>query len=316
MGQNGSVGFGRLKEAWKNARQRPRLMARPMARLMAIGYTVLAASALFFLAVGISQLELLPGQPLPMILQEERTQYNYPPLPGGDVIIFIIRVLYFLGLVLAPFLVIYLVLNPKARKQFLRDMLRIGAFVLLLYMIYNLVRSFAQQEQELGEGGAGGMGNIPEGGELIQFVPQTPPWLTYLLSGLLAVLIMGIIGVVLWLVLRRRASEPPLDRIAEEAQSALEAIRAGGDLRNIVIRCYAEMSRVLSETRGIHRSLDMTPHEFQAALERQGLPREPVAQLTHLFEEVRYGSQVPGAGEERRALDSLAAIVAACEINA
>ncbi len=308
MGKNGTGGMGKLRAAWQNARQRPRLMA--------IVSTAIAALALFFLAAGISQLELLPGQPLPTILEQERAQGSFPALPGGDFILFFIRVVYFLGLVLAPFFVIYLVLNPKARKQFLRDMLRIGAFILMLYLIYSLIRSFQQAGQEAAmEGGAGKLGGLG-GGEVVQFAPQTPPWLILLLSGLLAVLVVGMIGVVLWLLLRRRTVEPPLERLAEEAQSAMEAILAGGDLRNIVIRCYAEMSRVLSETRGIQRSLDMTPHEFQAALERRGLPREPVAQLTHLFEEVRYGSRTPGAGEERRALESLAAIVKACESGA
>jgi hypothetical protein len=56
----------------------------------------------------------------------------------------------------------------------------------------------------------------------------------------------------------------------------------------------------------------MTPSEFEQALQGKGLPREPVHQLTHLFEEVRYGARQVGEREERQAIDSLSAIVAAC----
>jgi hypothetical protein len=287
--------------------------ARKNARLRAVVFTGLAVAALIFLAAGLAQLELLPGLPLPTILQEEQPQSSIEGLPGGDLIIFILRTIYFIGLILLPFFVIYLIINPKARKQFLRDLARVGAFLLMMYFLFNFFRSLRQQGEELGGAlGAGGLGNNPYPGELVEFTPSTPPWLVITLAALLALLVAGLVGLLLWLALRRKPVEQPLRRIAEEAQSALEAIRAGGDLRDIILRCYAEMSRVLSEQRGIQRPIDMTPREFEAALERQGLPREPVRALTRLFEEVRYGGMVPGAAAERQALDSLAAIVEAC----
>jgi hypothetical protein len=292
--------FEKLRGAWKNA------------RLRAVVFIGLAAAALFFLAAGLAQLELLPGLPLPMILQEEVPPGTIEGLPGGDTIIFILRVVYFIGLILLPFFVIYLVINPKARKQFLRDLLRVGAFLLMMYMLYNLFRSFRQQGvEELGEGGGGGLGDIYPM-ELVEFTPSAAPWLVNALATLLAVLLAGLVGVLLWAALRRRPAEQPLKQIAVEAQSALDAIEAGGDLRNIVIRCYAEMSRVLSEQRGIQRPADMTPREFETALARQGMPRQPVQALTRIFEEVRYGVKVPGEREERQARESLAAIVEAC----
>jgi hypothetical protein len=103
MGQKLFGAFRKLSEARKND------------RLRVIVFTALAAVTLLFLAAGLSQLELLPGRPLPVILEEERSRGDFQGLPGGDLIILILRVFYFLGLVLLPFFIIYLILIPKAR---------------------------------------------------------------------------------------------------------------------------------------------------------------------------------------------------------
>jgi hypothetical protein len=281
-------------------------------RLRAIAMTGFAVAALLFVAAGLPRLELLPGQPLPQILSETGTGGSIAGLPGGDLILFLLRAVYFAGLVCLPFFVIYLILNPKARKQFFKDLLRVLVFCLILWMGSNLLRRLGSQGEEQTMEGAGAASNLPGIGEVLQFSPQTQPWLILLVSALLALALCGLAGLALWLMLRRKPPEPPLKRIALQAQAALEAIQAGGDLRNIVIRCYAEMSRVLNDTLNIQRAAHMTPREFEAALEGRGLPPQPVRTLTRLFEEARYGTAAPGEPEERQALDSLAAIVAAC----
>jgi hypothetical protein len=73
------------------------------------------------------------------------------------------------------------------------------------------------------------------------------------------------------------------------------------------------MSAVINQQRGIQRSQAMTPHEFEEYLATNGLPGAPVHQLTHLFEEVRYGDITAGSAEEQVALNSLTAIIEACE---
>jgi hypothetical protein len=128
----------------------------------------------------------------------------------------------------------------------------------------------------------------------------------------LALLLVVLVGLVTWFFLRRRRAEQPLKRIAMEAQTALDALQSGGNLKNIVIRCYFEMSRVIREQRGIQRDKDMTPREFEMELERRGLPPEPVQKLTRVFEEVRYGAKEPGEREKFLATISLSEIVEAC----
>ena len=74
----------------------------------------------------------------------------------------------------------------------------------------------------------------------------------------------------------------------------------------------AHGSRILRDARGIERSRTMTPAEFQAELVRRGLPANPVANLTRLFEQVRYGRQTVGEAEQKRATENLAAVVEYC----
>ncbi|OGF54139.1 MAG: hypothetical protein A2Z21_07130 [Candidatus Fraserbacteria bacterium RBG_16_55_9] len=78
------------------------------------------------------------------------------------------------------------------------------------------------------------------------------------------------------------------------------------------MRCYHEMSRILSEHRGIRRKRAMTPREFERHLEQVGLRSEHIRKLTRLFEEVRYGAnKKSGEQEEREAVVCLEAIARA-----
>jgi len=99
------------------------------------------------------------------------------------------------------------------------------------------------------------------------------------------------------------------DSLLQPAKNAIQALRAGKDFRNVIIRCYLEMANRLEEERGIERSHDMTVREFEDWLAFKGLPRVPVRNLTHLFEKVRYGEQYLGENDEKIALDSLTEII-------
>jgi hypothetical protein len=126
------------------------------------------------------------------------------------------------------------------------------------------------------------------------------------ISVLLAALLLGAI----WLIWRRtRMQKPPLRQLADEAQAALAELQAGGDLTDTVLRCYREMSRVLSEQRGIARPHDVTPREFERQLAAAGLRDEHIQQLTRLFERVRYGPRRADIHQEGAAVVCLEAIV-------
>jgi hypothetical protein len=69
------------------------------------------------------------------------------------------------------------------------------------------------------------------------------------------------------------------------------------------------MSQALQKERGIEMEQTMTARDFESLLEARGIPRDPVHQLTQLFEGARYGHRQPGPDEEQKAFDCLNAIV-------
>jgi hypothetical protein len=101
--------------------------------------------------------------------------------------------------------------------------------------------------------------------------------------------------------------------LADAAQDAIDTYQTGGSFKNVVIRCYVEMSAAVAKYRGIQRQDTMTPREFEHQLAQLGFPAEPVRRLTRMFEAARYGSQTPGEAEEQQTMQSLAAIMNACQ---
>ena len=126
-----------------------------------------------------------------------------------------------------------------------------------------------------------------------------------------ALLLAALIGFIRRRV-RSRPSLSPLQELAVEAQTAINAIQAGYDLKTTIVTCYREMSRVVREEEDITRGSAMTAREFGNRLVAQGLPEEPVTTLTRLFEQVRYGHLPAGGDEEKMALSCLGDILIIC----
>ncbi|MBN1148037.1 MAG: DUF4129 domain-containing protein [Anaerolineales bacterium] len=145
-------------------------------------------------------------------------------------------------------------------------------------------------------------------------LPAVPPayvpeWFAFLASFLLVSLLVGI----LWRAWQRRRKPPKdaLELFIQEARSAHQALQAGEDFRDVILRCYYEMAQALERQRGVRRKQSMTAREFQSSLIELGLPGEPVDRLTRLFEAVRYGAKQPDKQTERQAMDCLEAIIQA-----
>jgi hypothetical protein len=227
-----------------------------------------------------------------------------------------VRLIYLIALIVTPIMMIYMIVSPTARRRFLKILARSLPFILGFFLVIEFLKSLHATNSPNTPISLGGLGNqsgqtgIPTPTPLIPGPSETA---IVLISVILSLISVAIIGGALALLWRRRQDKITPNRlIARQAQSALDALQAGGDLKNTIIRCYYQMSAVINEQRGILRSQTMTPHEFEAYLSTNGLPGEPVHQLTHLFEEVRYGDQAVGPLEEQAALNSLTAIVEAC----
>ncbi len=140
------------------------------------------------------------------------------------------------------------------------------------------------------------------------FTNAVPEWFAFLFS---LALILVIVFLFWRFYLRRKRPVETIELLAKEAQKARENLQAGGDLRNVILRCYYQMAQILQVQRGILRKHAMTPREFERSLIELGLPGEPIDQLTQLFEAVRYGAKDLGNKAELRAIACLDAIVKA-----
>ncbi len=270
--------------------------------------------ALVLLAMGLSNLTLQPGHPFAVGGAPPEAGETKPVTPWTPDLSELGKVLLAVLIwVLFPASVIYFLISPEARRRVLRDLLWVVGTMVVLYFF---MRGFARRH-------LGGESAVETPGEVLPPVPpefvvspgewitHPPEWLVLLVSLLfLGGLSLGIF--LLWRALRPAPQTEPLPRLAEEAESALRELRAGGDLRDVVLRCYREMARVLQEERGLRRPRAMTPREFERRLREAGLAERPVSRLTRLFERVRYGGHRPDAREEREAQECLEEIAAAC----
>jgi hypothetical protein len=279
-------------------------------RILGLVFLGLAIVALIILAAGLSDLTFLPGRPLPRFAQPAGGLGDLPALPGSELLGFLLSAFYVLGILLLPVAIVYVIISPEARKRVVRSL----GLLLWLVALFLLMRARPEIFQELQLQPL----DAPQPGEFgvapPEFVARFPPWLVVSTALALAALVVaGLVGVG-WFVWRRRhPPATPLEQLGQEAQQALDALQAGADIQDTVIRCYLEMSRVLDEHRGLRRAEAATPREFEQQLKEAGLPDAQIEQLTRLFEAVRYGAKVAGEGQQRQAVDCLAGIVQACQ---
>lgn len=273
----------------------------------------LVSATIIILSAGLSRLELLPGQafPLTRILQSI-FQSAGSPLAATSLFAILWAVVITLFWILLLIWIITFILRPEARKYLLRRMLTYLMWFLFIYFLMNAVQSLPPLRQQLPAPETGRPEPTIPLEDFLRppaFIANPPQWLIFSISAGLIALLLGLI----WFLWQRlpRLSTDPLEQLVLEAHYALEELRAGNDLKDTIMRCYRDMSRVLSEQQGMHRANSMTPREFEQHLSKSGLRDEHIQQLTRLFEKVRYSANAPGEGEEREAVACLTAIVQA-----
>lgn len=151
---------------------------------------------------------------------------------------------------------------------------------------------------------AGGSGGLDPGSTT---APSTP---SILLTALLGVTLLA----ALVLLVKSTGGETPETAdpeptpdhdvqvaVGRAAGAAADRLESSGDLDNEVYRAWREMTRHLD----VPRPESSTPVEFAAAAVEAGMAREDVADLTRLFEEVRYGDRPATPEREERALAAL-----------
>jgi hypothetical protein len=283
-------------------------MGRRRKRLLLFVLSIVIV-AMLLLSAGLSELVFLPGQPIPL---------GYSPMGlwgmfdrPWQVKLFetVFRVLIFIAVLILPFSIIYFLVSREARKRILLDFLRL---LPILVIVYVLAQRMQPGASSLDQGLPPALPDASSEAPLVDVDAVLPGWFFGVTSVGLALLVATVLVGLGWFVWRRRRRDSSLEQLAQQAEEAIDAIQTGADLRDTVMRCYYEMSRVLRQQRGIRRHQAMTPREFSAFLEEAGLPSEAVRRLTKLFEQVRYGAKALSQGEEAQALASLKTIVEFC----
>jgi len=146
-------------------------------------------------------------------------------------------------------------------------------------------------------------------GNFLNVDPLNAPWwgtFLFIFMGLaaLALLIWWLNGKI-W---RYNIKGSHLPELGALAGAAAADIRSGMSLKNVVLRCYRDMSNLLSEHKKILFPKVMTAREFERKLSQVGVKDEHVSRLTRLFELVRYGGRDVSKEEEHEAIACLEAI--------
>jgi len=280
-------------------------------RLWLILFSGLAIAAVVILAGGLSGLDMTyEGSQLPRMPRVEEQQQGETP-PPSRVLEIAFRVLFMVAGALLPFALLLYIVSPQVRRRVLRDLIALLIVMIPLYLLWRFQPDATDTLGDLQMPQATPQ-DIPPTPD-VAYAPEPRQWLilaaTIGVALLLAALLVGL-GWYIWR--RRQRPSPSLDKLAQEAQDAIDAIEAGADLKDTVTKCYFEMMQVLKEQRGVQRQRAMTPREFEAELEGLGVSTTQVRRLTRLFEAVRYGDKQLGEQEQRQAVVSLTSIVRSC----
>lgn len=240
------------------------------------------------------------------------------PLDEHGMIALMLQVLMSVMLVGLPFGVVYFFTSRDFRKQVIKQLKPWVMLLACLYLMKKLAADGALKKFLHQDSASKPLDAVPvtrpAWTSFSQFAEHPSQWLMLASSLTLALVIAALLWYVIVVFYRRsQHPSPRLNTVSEAAQQAISSFRIGGDFQNMVIRCYAEMSRALKAEKGLARQDAMTVREFERCLTDAGLPSPPVQQLTRIFEDVRYGSKIPDTTEEQRTVASLQAIIEACK---
>jgi hypothetical protein len=252
--------------------------------------------------IGLSRLQFTKGLPLPSL---ERDTVVIPGAAGDPNVGMPVNRLFLAAVLIVLGIAMLIALIRLARGTNWKELFSTFAATFMVGLVFLAIMflSFV---------------SLPKGEEQLVIEPlpmptplQTsplgpvPPLIIWLVAGaiLLSAAMLGI-----WLLGPKRRIAPSGWEV--EIESARQAILAGADLKNVILRCYLQMGLALERDQQIERAAAMTTGEFERLLTSLGIPQPPVHQLTQLFDAVRYGHWQPKPGDEENALACLDAILA------
>ncbi len=274
----------------------------PDTRRRALAFLLISLVLTFLIASGLPHLKLKPGMPVPSF---DNGQVALPSTESSPVGLPLSAFGSIVALVILAVLVVFLIVQAVKGvpwKELMRELWGLLWKLLLVAVVLVVVVALLPKSESLPS--------------VESPLPQPRPLMTAPLgpvpTGLIWCVALGLAGIVLFLGTRMiAASRRPVPRSWErEVEDARQALLDGQDLGQVIIRCYLRMGQALQQDRQIERDAFMTTGEFEVLLSAKGVPRDPVHQLTGLFDAVRYGRREPASGEEKRAIQCLDAILA------
>jgi hypothetical protein len=256
------------------------------------------------IAASLPQLKLQPGMPLPELENNQVVVGAAGGEPYESIAInrFVMYVFVLFSVVL--FLhVLYKLLRGADWKNIratLRPILSISLIIIFtMFLIMLLPKTPATASEEL---------ILPTPAPIVRSpLGPVPPILLWIV-GLSLLGIGTLIGI--WIFRSTSDQFTTIDLVGLEAEKAWQELKIGVGLKDVIIKCYRQMSLALEKEQGIERKNFMTTGEFEKYLESEGVPREPIQQLTRLFEAARYSDWHPNSADEQNAINSLKAIIA------
>lgn len=267
--------------------------------LILIGLVMLITMVI---AASLPQLQIQPGMPIPRLQGDNvvAAPVEEGPLEAISVNKFVV---IFFGLIFAASMLyaMYKLIrgaNWRELLVFIRTMFVISLVVSgVIFLIMLMPRSESSAVVEMPLPTPQPLPTSPLG--------PVPPLLLWLVGiGLFVASIL--VGV--WMLKSFRRARP-IDLVGLEAEKAWQALKTGLDLKDVIIKCYRQMSMALEKEKGIERKDFMTTGEFENLLEGVGIPHDPIHQLTRLFNAVRYGNWQPNPVDEQNAIQCLEAIM-------
>ncbi len=251
------------------------------------------------IAASLPQLELQPGIPPPRL---QNGQVVAAPIEERQLLsisvnkfILILIALLFVGTVLYLAYKMLRGADWKSLVNVLRSVLMVSAVLGCLVFLIMLLPASRDAPAELP------IPTPPPESVVASPLGSVPPALLWLVG--IGLLVSSIwLGV--WLFASSRQPHS-IDVVGWEAEKAWRALKTGLDLKDVILKCYLQMSLALKKDQGIERESFMTTGEFENRLEAAGVPHEPIHQLTYLFNAVRYGNWQPNTVDEQKAIQCL-----------
>jgi len=278
-------------------------MSKPRTRaiqLALVAFTAILIVLILPLIGNIHDIEFRPAREIDF--SGVATAGGMPPdSPGWAFVTILMRI--FLALA-AVVLIFQLVVSKEMRRLYLVLILIVGGVLIAT----EFLGCDQQTPEEIATVEHEDIWGVPAEGDLnprpVEQEIEASNFLYVILAIVLSSIVVIVGGFFLLKLLKSRPQviDDGYNEILESITDAAHRIRAGEDPYTVVLFCYQEMIRILS-TKGNIDATYLTPREFEHRLRGAGLAGDHIAQLTGIFEIVRYAGRVD---------DSFAARALAC----